>query len=433
MSGRRPPKPKTPRGIEARLRRAADGSWTWHFRVRWIDPGTGRRAVEEFDTLEEARDFQAQLRLARRRRVLPDLDRGSERLTDFIDEWWERYAKANLAKSTRKGYATLWNRHGLGRIGHLELRRVTPGVIARLRHDLEEDGVGRESIRKLMAMLQAVFREAIVWERLPTNAGNPVQPVRKPRSKRKLAIVALAPVAIERLRRTLLGGYWVDGANGTRVWREPDVRSATLVSLLAYEGLRPEEALALEVRHIGEATLLIEQKNVDGEIVPGQKTNKPPRSPELFGPVRDDIAEYIPVLDGQPSANGRARLLFARTGGEPWTETDYRNWRARVFQPAAAAAGLAQLDRVVTYSEVEGKRRRRVRSRYAGPRPYDLRHSAASLLLRDPNYSLPEVAAFLGHDVATLSQHYAHVIAELKGKRSEPVARAIRAARQRTG
>lgn len=157
----RPPEPKTPRGVEPRLRRAPDGGWIWRYRVRWKDPATGRRTVEELDTIKQALDFLAHLRLARRRVGLGDLDRGAETLSDFVAEWWETYAKANLAKSTRKTYATLWNRHGLGRVGHLELRHVTPAVVARFRHDLEADRVGVEAIRKLMTMLQAVFRETL--------------------------------------------------------------------------------------------------------------------------------------------------------------------------------------------------------------------------------------------------------------------------------
>jgi hypothetical protein len=90
-----------------------------------------------------------------------------------------------------------------------------------------------------------------------------------------------------------------------------------LVSLLAYEGLRPEEALALEERHAGRTTLLIEQKNIDGEIV----------------------------------------VLIPRSDGEPWREHDYRNWRRRVFRPAVVAACLP-----IT-------------------RPYDLWHACASLLI----------------------------------------------------
>lgn len=74
-SDSRPPVPRTPRGIEPRLRRAANGSWVWRYRVRWADPGTGRRLAEELATVREALHFHAQLRLARRRGVLEDLDR----------------------------------------------------------------------------------------------------------------------------------------------------------------------------------------------------------------------------------------------------------------------------------------------------------------------------------------------------------------------
>lgn len=406
MTDKQPPKPKAPPGIEPRLRKAPGGRWVWRFRVRWTDPGTGRRQFEELDSVDEALDFLAHVRLARRRGALADLDRGREPLRDFVAEWWESYAKANLATATRAAYATLWNRHALGRIGHLELRQVTPAVVARLRQDLEADGVGPEAIRKTMTMLQAVFREAIVWERLPVNAGNPVQLVRKPPMRRKLAIVAFSPEQVEALRA------------------EMEPADAVLISLLAYEGLRPEEALALEPRHVGKGTLLIEQKNVDGVIHPGQKTSRPPRSPELWPAVRADLAALR--LQAGPQ-----RFVFQRVDGRPWTATDYRNWRTRIFQPAAAGAGLATLDRQATYGTVDGKRKRTTRSRYDGPRPYGLRHTAASLLLRDPNYSLPEVAAFLGHDVATLSKHYAHIIAELKGQRPAPVAQAIDAARRK--
>ena len=416
MTDERPPEPKTPRGIEPRLRKDRNGGYVWRYRVRWQDPATGKRNVEELDTVREALDFLAQLRLAKRRGDLIDLDRGSELLKDFVAEWWEAYAKNNLAISTRKTYATVWNRHGLDRVGHLELRQVTPAVVARLRQDLETDGVGVEAIRKLMTMMQAAFREALIWDRLPPNARNPVQLVRKPTSRRKLAIVAFSTTRVEALRNAVRPG---------------DDTSVLLITLLAYEGLRPEEALALEERHVGKATLLIEQKNVDGEIEPGQKTNKPPRFPDLFTPVLEDIRAFVDRRPVLPDAQGR-RLLIRRPDGEAWTETDYRNWRTRSFQTAAASAGLAKLERRAITKTVDGTTRRRVRSRYDGPRPYDLRHTAASLLLRDPNYTLPEVAAFLGHDIATLSKHYAHIIAELKGEPPMAVGDAIVAARGKT-
>jgi hypothetical protein len=48
--------------------------------------------------------------------------------------------------------------------------------------------------------------------------------------------------------------------------------AATMVSLIACQGLRsPEELLAIEVRHVRVRTLLVEQRNTDGQIVAGQK------------------------------------------------------------------------------------------------------------------------------------------------------------------
>jgi hypothetical protein len=109
-----------------------------------------------------------------------------------------------------------------------------------MRQDLETDGVGVEAIRKLMTMLQAAFREALISDRLPPNAGNPVQLMRKPTSRRKLAIVAFSRPASKPCERV----------------PPRDETSVLLITLLAYEGLRPEEALALEERHVGKAALL---------------------------------------------------------------------------------------------------------------------------------------------------------------------------------
>jgi integrase len=161
---------------------------------------------------------------------------------------------------------------------------------------------------------------------------------------------------------------------------------------------------------VGKATLLIEQKNVDGRLIAGQKTDRPPRTVELLGPLRQDLAEYMLALGRRtPKA-----MLFPRADGLPWRDHDYRNWRRRVFQPAAAAVGLGDFKQTVRVVVQTGKRRRRVTTKYSGIRPYDLRHSFASLLIRDGRLSLAEIADQIGNSVATLSEVYAHVIADMK-------------------
>jgi hypothetical protein len=73
-----------------------------------------------------------------------------------------------------------------------------------------------------MVLLQAMFTLAIEWGEADTN---PVSVVRRPRQGRHRAIEPLTPEDIERLRRVLLDSG--------------DDRSATLVSVIAYAGLRP--------------------------------------------------------------------------------------------------------------------------------------------------------------------------------------------------
>lgn len=63
-----------------------------------------------------------------------------------------------------------------------------------------------------------------------------------------------------------------------------------------------------------------------------------------------------------------------------------------------------------------------------GPRPYDLRHSCASYLLR-ANDDLLYVASRLGHSLKVLSDTYAHEIAEVSGQPRESMDEQIRNAR----
>ena len=168
-------------GIENRAHRRHDGEVWWTFRVRWTDPRTGRRLSEQFDDQKDAADFLAHLRLAERRGVLAELDMGRRPLAEFTAEWWERYAGRHLERSTLRTYAVVWNRHLLPRVGHLELRQLTPGAVARLRADLESDGVGPATIRKALGLLQAICRQAVEWEEL---RANPVKQIRKPPAPR---------------------------------------------------------------------------------------------------------------------------------------------------------------------------------------------------------------------------------------------------------
>jgi integrase len=233
------------------------------------------------------------------------------------------------------------------------------------------------SVRQSLVVLQAMYEQAIRWGWVPTN---PVKAVKKPPAKRERAVVCLAPAEVEAIRTVLL-------ARGK-------LYAATLVSIRGDAGFAgglpglgvPEELLALECRHVRRNTLLVEQRNIDGRIIGGQKVRGfHPRAIDLLDPVRRDVRRHM-------LAHGiREGLLFPRRDGDPWRLHDYQNWRRRIWHLARERAGIESLP------------------------PYDLRHAFASLHIR-AGMSIPERAERMGHSPQMTVGTYAHVIRELKGQ-----------------
>ena len=101
---------------------------------------------------------------------------------------------------------------------------------------------------------------------------------------------------------------------------------------------------------------------------------------------------------------GDRALVFPGQARAPWTESAYQSWRRRAFGRAVQAAGLERA------------------------RPYDLRHSFASLLLHEGR-SVIYVARQLGHDASLTLDRYGHVMDELEGAPQVAAEAAIQAAR----
>jgi integrase len=364
--------------------KTADGRWV----VRWYLAGRGSpRRQRTFDRKADATTFEAEIR---RRRALGELARFEQRnrtIEELAREWWRRYAVPNLAHWTLVGYERMLASHIQPRLGATRLGDVTPEVIADFREGLETAGVGRHSVRLSMVVLQAMFGHAVSWGWVQSN---PVKAVAKPSGRRQRAVVCLAPAQVEAIRAELL--------------RRDKLYAATLVSLVAYQGLRtPEEVLALEVRHVRTNTLLVEQRNIVGTIVAGQKVRGfHPRAIDWVEPARRDVTEYIVAM------GLREGPLFPRADGRPWLLHDYKNWCRRVWHPAREGAGIDRLP------------------------PYDLRHAFASLQIR-AGLSIPELAEQMGHSPAMTLATYAHVIRELKGLPALSAAEQIDEARAARG
>jgi integrase len=175
-----------------------------------------------------------------------------------------------------------------------------------------------------------------------------------------------------------------------RVRAQLSQRDATLVSLMAYAGLRPDEATKARWGDLGERTVHFH----------ASKTERS-RTVDVPAPLAQDLAEWR-LACGRPPDD---TLICPTHDGDEWRLHDWQNWRRRVYQPAARAAGVTGDLRV-----------------------YRLRGSFVSLLLWE-GHSVSYVAEQAGHSVATPANHYACVLKELEDEPRVRAADAIRAAR----
>jgi integrase len=331
------------------LRKTAEGRWE----VRWWEGGRGSvRRQRTFDRKRDADAFDREIRRRKQLDGIVQLERGRITLAELMEDYWALHAVPNLAPSTRTLYAHVWDRHLRPRIGGQQVRAITPKVVARLRADLEREGVGQATVRKALAVLQSTLTFAVMEEHVQFNAA---AVVRKPPDERCREPHVFLPAEVERLREQV----------------QP--LAATLLSVLAYSGPRPEEALRLTWADVGSEAIHYD----------GRKTRRPRWTP-LLAQLATDLRAWR-LASGRPRAGGP---VFPAHDGGHWQPDDWRNWRHRTWQRVAPR----------------------------GTRPRDLRGSYVTLRVYE-GMPLTEIARHVGTSVAMLDRHYAGVIANWDGER----------------
>jgi integrase len=305
------------------------------------------------------------------------LDAGRQTLDEFVTLVWAPTYAVTLAAKTRQHYANLYDHHLSPDLGDIALRDLRPERIARWQADRLAAGAGRVAVRHALDMLGSVLQRAFEAEHI---AVNPVRLVRRARRPRCEEVRPLAPATVERMRAAA------------------PLRDATLISVLAYAGLRPSEALALTWPDVRENTLLVERALSLGEA--DDTKTRHHRTVRLLAPLREDLARW--------HRDAPARMLvLPGHDGEPWSLPAYQSWRRRAFRRAITAAGPIRAT------------------------PYTLRHSFASLLLHEGR-SVIYVARQLGHDARLTLSRYGHVIDELDDQPRVAAEAAIGTARMNT-
>jgi integrase len=358
-----------------------------HYVVRWREGGRGAPARQQTfkgpTAKKDAEFFDASIRRARQLGQLANELIGSEQtVADFLEEWWAKHAQPILAPGTLASYAPTLDKWVVPYLGRLKLRDLSREAIDTYRATLLAAGAGAPTVNRCLGILQGIFQRAVEWRRI---SANPVAGVARVRHVRDEAIRARDPETVEAIRRRL------------------HMQDAALVSVLAYEGLRPAEAFALQWRDVLEDTgrprtrLIVERALSDHS--PSSTKSQRSRQPELFKPVAKDLVELALAL-GRP--NSRALVFPDADGGY----LRRQNWRQRVWVPALAAAAIPYF------------------------RPYDLRHTCATLLIYEGR-TVNEVAQHLGHaDPGFTARTYAHVLDGASKRRRVGIEDAVARARQ---
>lgn len=329
------------------------GNGKWE--VRWRE-GTRNRS-RTVDRKPDAVRLDAEVR---RRSQLGDVvpaRTGGETLREFTVAWLA--GRQNITEDTRTNDSLLLEAHVMEHLGHVPVRDLRLEALEEWQRDRLAGGIGPASQAKVIGLLRQLLKLAVKRELLPRNFALDLE---KPGTDKRIP-VPVTPKQIEAVR-----SYFLDR-------KEPMVGDATLISILAYTGCRPKEALRLTSADIDSPTILF--RSTKNQVV---GVCRPPRQ------VFQDIAEWK-LCSPHPFG-----LLFPRRkDGEVWTKNDWDNWRNRKFSKAAKAAGLEDFN------------------------PYDLRHSAASLKIAEGK-PITEIAYELRHKPAQLLDNYAHLIEQARDR-----------------
>jgi integrase len=351
------------------------------YSVNYRDPaGHGRRKV--FARRVDAQRWLADNETARNAGAWVDPAAGRDRLGEWAERWFR--TTLDLKPGTRRTYRQLLDNQVLPHFGTATLAGVDRLAVREWVAGLVESGLSPSRIRNAHQVLAQVFTAAVEGGRL---ARNPAAGVRLPK----------------RVEREML---FLDGAQVERLADAITPHYRVLVYFLAYTGLRFGEAVALKWKRLdcasGTCEVVESVTEVGSQLEWGttktdeRRTVRLPRF--LCELLSHDLGHELAA--GWPLT--LEDLVFTAPMGGPLRERKFLHGQ---LKPAAVRAGLP-----------------------ATLRAHDLRHTAASLLIRQ-GATVKAVQAQLGHKSAVVTlDRYGHLWPDELGDLAERLDRARAAA-----
>jgi integrase len=331
--------------IEKRIR---SGRTT--YRVRYRDP-VGRQRSKVFDRKVDADGWLHANETAKQDRRWVDPAAGRERFGQWAERWYA--TTAALRPTTRRDYRVLLDNQVLPAFAGARLADLDALAVREWLAVLVGGGLSAKRARKAHQVLSQVLDAAVDGGKL---ARNVAAGVKLPKVQRR-EMHFLNAVQVEQLADSI------------------DPRFATLVRVAAYTGLRPCELVALRVSRLdllrGTVRVAEAAPEVAGRLEWGGVKTHEARTVRLPRFLCDELGAY---LADRP--HGPEDLVFTAPLGGPLRESKFV---PGYFKPAVAAVGLPPTLRF-----------------------YDLRHTAASLLIRE-GASVKAVQRQLGHATASIT------------------------------
>lgn len=311
---------------------------------------------------------------------------GRVSLAEFFQEWVTKSASIKLKSQTLELYRRVFRLYIEPHIGGLPLIQISPMLIQGLYHTLSqgEKGLSPQTIRNVHTTLRSALKQALRWRYL---SHNPCGDVDLPRIKQTEKIRSFTPAQAKQ---------FLDFAKADR-------QGATLVFALL-SGARPGEYAGLlwpdinfEAQTVRFERVLIRPEG-GGWHFDVPKTRKSKRTIHLPAELmailrqhRQDQAEYREGLGSD--WKGTEEFVFTDTVGNP---LNTKRLSRRSFKKVLKQAGLPGDFRL-----------------------YDLRHTAATLLLV-AGIPAKVVSGRLGHSSVTLTLDvYSHILPELEQSATE--------------
>jgi integrase len=353
------------------LRGKKQGRGRPRWRARYRDPA-GRERSKSFARKIDAERFLVSVEDAKLRGAYVDPAAGRVAFSEWA-EWWER-TTVSLRPNTRKDYRTLLKNQVLPAFGGTTLVAIDALAVREWVAELVAGGLSAKRARKAHQVLSQILASAVDGGRLPRNVA---EGIKLPKVQRK-EMHFLTAAQVEALADAIEPPYGV------------------LVRVAAYTGLRPCEYVALKVGRLdllrGTARVAEAAPEVAGHLEWGGVKTHEARTVRLPRSVAEELGVY---LADRP--HGPGDLVFTAPRGGPVRSSKFVPVR---FKPAIAVANqaIAELDPDSRPDPLPEELRL-----------YDLRHTAASLMIRQ-GASVKAVQKQLGHATASITlDTYGHL------------------------